>query len=63
MKDLTAKQKFFLYNSLYQDTFKEFSHNFHTTDLLEYQYNNFPMKPLGWKSPNEKYKEYEAMWS
>lgn len=44
MKDLTAKQKFFLYNSLYQDTFKEFSHNFHTTDLLEYQYNNFPMK-------------------
>ena len=27
------------------------------------EYNNFPMKPLGWKSPNEKYKEYEAMWS
>lgn len=44
MEDLTAKQKFFLYNSLYQDTFKEFSHDFHTTDLLEYQYNNFPMK-------------------
>ena len=27
------------------------------------EYNNFPMKPLGWKSPNEKYKEYEALWS
>ena len=22
------------------------------------EYNNFPMKPLGWKSPNEKYLEY-----
>lgn len=44
MEDLTAKQKFFLYNSLYQDTFKEFSHDFHTTDLLKYQYNNFPIK-------------------
>ena len=27
------------------------------------EYNDFPMKPLGWKSPNEKYKEYEALWS
>lgn len=44
MEDLTAKQKFFLYNSLYPNTFKEFSHNFHTTDLLEYQYDNFPIK-------------------
>ena len=25
----------------------------------EKEYNNFPMKPLGWKSPNEKLKEYE----
>ena len=25
------------------------------------EYNNFPMKPLGWKSPNEKYKEYKAL--
>lgn len=24
----------------------------------EKEYNNFPMKPLGWKSPNEKYIEY-----
>lgn len=44
LEDLTAKQKFFLYNSLYKDTFKEFSHDFHTTDLLEYEYNNFPLK-------------------
>lgn len=44
IEDLTSKQKFFLYNSLYQNTFKEFSHNFHTTDLLEYEYNNFPIK-------------------
>ena len=26
----------------------------------EKEYNNFPMKPLGWKSPNEKLKEYEV---
>ena len=25
------------------------------------EYNNFPMKPLGWKSPNEKYLEYMAL--
>ena len=25
------------------------------------EYNNFPMKPLGWKSPNEKYEEYRAL--
>ena len=25
------------------------------------EYNNFPMKPLGWKSPNEKYLEFQAM--
>ena len=24
----------------------------------EKEYNDFPMKPLEWKSPNEKYKEY-----
>ena len=23
------------------------------------EYNNFPMKPLGWKSPNDKLKEYK----
>ena len=25
------------------------------------EYNNFPMKPLGWKSPNEKYLEFIAL--
>ena len=25
------------------------------------EYNNFPMKPLGWKSPNEKYELFQAM--
>ena len=25
------------------------------------EYNNFPMKPLNWKSPNEKYLEFEEM--
>ena len=25
------------------------------------EYNNFPMKPLNWKSPNEKYLEFTAL--
>ena len=25
------------------------------------EYNNFLMKPLGWKSPNEKYKLFQAL--
>ena len=25
------------------------------------EYNNFPMKPLGWKSPNEKYELFQAL--
>ena len=25
------------------------------------EYNNFPMKPLDWKSPNEKYLEFLAL--
>ena len=25
------------------------------------EYNNFPMKPLDWKSPNEKYLEYKGL--
>lgn len=44
MKYLTHKQIFFLYNQLYQDTFAEFKQNFHSTDLLDYQYNNFPIR-------------------
>lgn len=44
MKYLTHKQIFFLYNQLYQDTFAEFKQDFHSTDLLDYQYNNFPIR-------------------
>lgn len=44
MKYLTHKQIFFLYNQLYQDTFAEFKHDFHSTDLLDYQYNDFPLR-------------------
>ena len=44
MKYLTHKQIFFLYNQLYQDTFAEFKQDFHSTDLLDYQYNDFPMR-------------------
>ena len=43
MKYLTHKQIFFLYNQLYQDTFAEFKQDFHSTDLLDYQYNDFPL--------------------
>ena len=44
MKYLTHKQIFFLYNQLYQDTFAEFKQDFHSTDLLDYQYNDFPLR-------------------
>lgn len=44
MKYLTHKQIFFLYNQLYQNTFTEFKQDFHSTDLLDYQYNNFPIR-------------------
>lgn len=44
MKYLTHKQIFFLYTQLYQDTFTEFKQDFHSIDLLDYQYNNFPIK-------------------
>ena len=44
MKYLTHKQIFFLYNQLYPDTFAEFKQDFHSTDLLDYQYNDFPIK-------------------
>jgi len=44
MRYLTHKQIFFLYNQLYQDTFAEFKQDFHSTDLLDYQYTNFPIR-------------------
>ena len=44
MKYLTHKQIFFLYNQLYQCTFTEFEKDFYSTDLLDYQYNDFPIR-------------------
>ena len=38
------------------DTGKEFEKKLR---YWEKEYNNFPMKPLGWKSPNEQLKEYK----
>lgn len=44
MKYLTHKQIFFLYNQLYQDTFTKFKQDFYSIDLLDYQYNIFPIR-------------------
>ena len=44
MKYLTHKQIFFLYNQLHPDSFAKFKKNFHSTDLLDYQYTNFPIR-------------------
>lgn len=44
MKYLTHKQIFFLYNQINPNTFAEFKQNFHSTDLLDYQYSNFPIQ-------------------
>ena len=44
MKYLTNKQKFFLYNQINPNTFAEFKQDFHSTDLLDYQYDKFPIK-------------------
>ena len=44
MRYLTNKQKFFLYNQINPNTFAEFKQDFHSTDLLDYQYDKFPIK-------------------
>ena len=44
MKYLTHKQIFFLYNQINPDTFSEFNQDFHSTDLLDYQYSSFPIQ-------------------
>lgn len=44
MKYLTHKQIFFLYNQINPNTFVEFKQDFHSTDLLDYQYSNFPIQ-------------------
>lgn len=44
MRYLTHKQIFFLYNQINPNTFAEFKQNFHSTDLLDYQYSNLPIQ-------------------
>lgn len=44
MKYLTHKQIFFLYNQINPNTFAEFKQDFHSTDLLDYQYSSFPIQ-------------------
>jgi len=43
----------------YKRKFKSFEEFERKLGYWEKEYNNFPMKPLGWKSPNEKLKEYK----
>lgn len=47
-------QERFYYNKIFC-SFEDFKNRL---KYLEKEYNNFPMKPLKWKSPNEKYLEY-----
>ena len=43
----------------YKREFKSFEEFEKKLGYWEKEYNNFPMKPLGWKSPNEQLKEYQ----
>ena len=43
----------------YKRKFKSFEEFEKKLGYWEKEYNNFPMKPLGWKSPNDKLKEYK----
>lgn len=43
----------------YKKEFKSFEEFERKLRYWEKEYNNFPMKPLGWKSPNEQLKEYK----
>ena len=47
-------QERFYYNKVFC-SFEDFKNRL---KYWEKEYNNFPMKPLGWKTPNEKYIEY-----
>lgn len=47
-------QERFYYNKVFC-SFEDFKNRL---KYWEKEYNNFPMKPLKWLSPNEKYKEY-----
>lgn len=48
-------QERFYYNKIFW-SFEDFKNRL---KYWEREYNNFPMKPLSWKSPNEKLKEFE----
>jgi len=48
-------QERFYYNKIFC-SFEDFKNRL---KYWEREYNNFPMKPLGWKSPNEKLKDFE----
>ena len=48
-------QERFYYNKIFC-SFEDFKNRL---KYWEREYNDFPMKPLGWKSPNEKLKEFE----
>ena len=48
-------QERFYYNKVFS-SFEDFKNRL---KYWEKEYNNFPMKPLGWKSPNEKLKEFK----
>ena len=48
-------QERFYYNKIFC-SFEDFKNRL---KYWEKEYNDFPMKPLGWKSPNEKLKEFE----
>ena len=43
----------------YKRKFKSFEEFERKLGYWEKEYNSFPMKPLGWKSPNEQLKEYK----
>ncbi len=48
-------QERFYYNKIFC-SFEDFKNRL---KYWEKEYNNFPMKPLGWKSPNEQLEEYK----
>lgn len=42
LNDLTLQQRFFLFNQLYKNPFKDLSNNFEMINLLDYTYNSIP---------------------
>lgn len=42
LSKLTLQQRFFIYNQLYKNPFKEISNNFESINLLDYTYDNIP---------------------